>query len=283
MQTFWKLHGAGNDFILLDDRDRTFPTARADSIRTLCDRRTGIGSDGLLLIQSADAPDADLRMRFFNPDGNEADMCGNAARCLARLAVDRGLAANPMTIETRAGPIRATVHANGAVTVAMPAPSPVQACELDLDDGRPLAGVRVNTGVPHAVFIVEDLAATPVATLGAAIRRHPDFAPAGTNVDFVAITGPAALAIRTYERGVEAETAACGTGITAAALAAADAGAVKPPVRVTTAGGDTLTVNFERRGSSVVHVTLTGPAVYVFEGHLAPALENALRAGAGPV
>ncbi len=283
MPTFWKLHGAGNDFILFDDRDQTFPTAQAGLIRSLCDRRTGIGSDGLLLIQPADTPHADLRMRFFNPDGNEAEMCGNAARCMARLAVDRGLATSPMTIETQAGLIQATVHPDGTVTVAMPAPSPVHACELDLGDGRHLAGGSVNTGVPHAVFIVADLVATPVTTLGAAIRRHPHFAPAGTNVDFVAITGPATLAIRTYERGVEAETAACGTGITAAALAAADAGAMQPPVRVTTASGDTLTVDFERCGTSIVHVTLTGPAVYVFEGRLAPALENALRAGAGPV
>lgn len=264
MITFWKMHGAGNDFILIDDRDQRFPLQAAGVIRALCARRTGIGSDGLLLLQPS--AEADLRMRFFNPDGGEAEMCGNAVRCLARLARDLQITGAAMSIQTQAGLVQATVHADHRVTVVMPPPDGARDGKLVLPDGDRLAYGFVNTGVPHAVIVTATEMDGSVQALGAAVRHHSDFAPSGTNVDFVTVTGPCALSVRTYERGVEQETLACGTGIVAAALVAARRGLVTPPVAVRSAGGETLQVDFRRDGDAVSDVRLTGPAVYVCRG-----------------
>ena len=255
--SFWKMHGAGNDFVLVDDRAGGFPADDTAFRAWLCDRRRGIGSDGLLLIQAAAA--ADFRMRFFNPDGSEADLCGNGARCIARLAHEIGAAPADMRIETRAGLVRAEILDLPLVRLHLPPPKDWR---LDLSmewKNQKLPLHFVNTGVPHAVAVVDDLAAVDVPVLGAFIRRHALFAPAGTNADFIQIAGPAALAIRTYERGVEGETLACGTGIVAAALVAEKLGLVRAPVRVTTAGGDVLEVGF-------APLTLTGPAEHSFRG-----------------
>ena len=255
--SFWKMHGAGNDFILVDDRAGGFPADDIAFRAGLCDRRRGIGSDGLLLIQPSSV--ADFRMRFFNPDGSEADFCGNGARCIARLAREIGAAPADMRIETRAGLVRAEVLAPHLVRLYLP---PAKDWRLDLAvewQNRPLPLHFVNTGVPHAVAVVDDLAAVDVPALGAFIRRHALFAPAGTNADFIQIRGPDSLAIRTYERGVEGETLACGTGILAAALVAEKLGLVRVPVRVRAAGGDELEVG-------LVPLTLTGPAEHSFRG-----------------
>lgn len=253
---FWKMHGAGNDFILVDDRARAFPVDDPAFIARLCHRRRGIGSEGLLLIQPANS--ADFRMRFFNPDGSEADMCGNGARCIARLAHELGAAPADMRFETAAGPVRAEILAP-LVRLHLPPPKDWR-LHLSLDwKGTDVPLHFVNSGVPHAVAVVADLSAIDVPALGAHIRRHALFAPAGTNADFIQIAGPDALAIRTYERGVEAETLACGTGIVAAALVAEKLGLVRAPVNVVTAGGDLLEV-------ALAPLTLTGPAEHVFQG-----------------
>ena len=187
-------------------------------------------------------------------------MCGNGARCIARLAHELGAAPADIRFETAAGPVRAEILAP-LVRLHLPPPKDWRLnLSLDWKDGEiPLH--FVNTGVPHAVAVVDDLATVDVPALGAFIRRHPLFAPAGTNADFIQITGPDALAIRTYERGVEAETPACGTGITAAALVAQRLGLVRSPVRVASAGGDTLEVDSTLPA-------LTGPAEYVFHGEI---------------
>ena len=256
---FWKMHGAGNDFILVDDRTGGFPVDEPAFRAGLCDRRHGIGSDGLLLIQPSAV--ADIRMRFFNPDGSEADFCGNGARCLARLAHEIGAAPADLCIETCAGLVRAEVLAAPRVRLHLPPPKDWR-MDLAVEwHNRPLSLHFVNTGVPHAVAVVDDLATVDVPALGAFIRRHPLFAPAGTNADFIQITGPDALAIRTYERGVEGETLACGTGILAAALVAEKLGLVRAPVRVRAAGGDELEVG-------LTPLTLTGPAEHLFRGTL---------------
>ena len=255
---FWKMHGAGNDFILVDDRARTFPADDGAFIARCCDRRRGIGSDGLILLQPSTT--ADVRMRFFNPDGAAADMCGNGARCVARLAHDLGIAPAAMRIETAAGLVRADLLGE-QVRLHLTPPTGWR-LHLSVDwQGQPLPLHFVHTGVPHAVCLVEDLAQTDVAALGAVVRYHALFASAGTNADFVQITGPNSLSIRTYERGVEAETLACGTGVAAAALVAEKLGLVRAPVCITTAGGDTLKVAIEP-------LTLTGPAVLVFHGEM---------------
>ena len=253
---FWKMHGAGNDFILVDDRSSDFPVADTAFIVRICDRRRGIGSEGLLLIQTSTS--ADFRMRFFNPDGSEVDLCGNGARCIARLAHELGAAPANMRIETAAGPICAEIL-SPLVRLHLPAPKDWRLHLAMVWKNHEMPLHFVNSGVPHAICVVDDLAAVDVQPLGAHIRHQALFAPAGTNADFIQITGSDSIAIRTYERGVEAETLACGTGIAAAALIAEKLGLVRSPVQVKTAGGDTLAV-------SISPLTLTGPAEHVFQG-----------------
>lgn len=262
-QAFWKMHGAGNDFILLDDRSTRFPCADAALIRRLCDRHAGIGSEGLLLIQPSTR--AHVRMRFFNPDGAEVGMCGNGARCIARLAHDLGAAPSSMHIETAAGMLQAEVLAQ-AVRLQLPAPKDCRCHQTLALDNQAIRYHTIHTGVPHAVVETQALDGLDIRAIGAAMRHHAAFAPEGTNVDFMAITGPQALRVRTYERGVEAETPACGTGITACALIAGRLGRVTPPVHVTCQHGDTLEVNYRLTADGFQDVTLLGPATYVFEG-----------------
>lgn len=262
---FWKMHGAANDFIVVDDRARTFPAHDTAWLQSIMARRTGVGSEGVLLIQPSDR--ADFRMRFFNPDGGEVDMCGNGARCIARLAFELGAAPSPMAFETGAGIVRAELL-DQVVRLTMTTPRDWRlGGELHLE-GRTYAYDFVNSGVPHVVVTVDDLASVDVARLGAAIRHHADFAPKGTNANFIQLTGPDSISVRTYERGVEAETLACGTGIVASGLLAGKSGRVSPPVRVKAASGDVLTVDYRLTPEGAADVTLAGPAVHVFEGVL---------------
>jgi len=262
---FWKMHGAGNDFILVDDRDGTFPAQDRAWVARVCTRRTGVGSEGLILIRSSDK--ADFQMQFFNPDGAEAEMCGNGARCVALLANEIGAAPSRMQIDTEAGIVRAEVL-DRDVRLELTPPCDLRLSQtLQLDD-RTISYGSANTGVPHVVVVTPDLAACDVAGLGRAIRYHEDFEPAGTNANFIQVTGPQAAKVRTYERGVEGETLACGTGIVAGALIAALAGEVTPPVVVTATGGDDLTVDFSLRGRTIENVSLLGPAAFVCKGTL---------------
>ncbi len=264
---FWKMHGAGNDFILVDDRHGAFPEHDNDAIAAICSRRTGIGCEGLILIQSSDS--ADFRMRFFNPDGNEVDMCGNGARCVARLAHDIGAAAATMTIATRAGTLAAAVRGE-AIQITMPPPSDCRAAQaLELPSGETVQYDFLNTGVPHVVVFTDEVARYSVVDVGNAIRHHAAFSPDGTNANFVEIRGDHEICVRTYERGVEDETLACGTGIMAAAVAAVRYHGLQSPIVAQAKSGDRLTVAFEITGDSVEKLTLTGPAVYVFSGEVA--------------
>jgi len=271
---FWKMHGAGNDFILVDARKLSTTPSR-EQIAAWCQRRTGVGADGLILLRPP-RTDGHFRMQFFNPDGGEAGMCGNGARCAARLAHELQIAPASMTIETAAGAVQAQMLSDGRVRLELPPPS---ACQLDgrlvLGNGDAVHYAFADTGVPHAVIECEDTDLVAVGTLGRAIRQHPCFAPHGTNVDFITITGPDSLRIRTYERGVEDETLACGTGIAAAAVTAVLRGRVVSPVSVLTAGGDRLQVAFTPTDHTPGPITLTGPAVHVFTGELAEHPGNA--------
>jgi len=262
---FWKMHGAANDFILVDDRQLTFPSTDKIWMAGVAARRTGVGCEGVILIQPS--AKADFRMRFFNPDGSEVDMCGNGARCVARLAYDIGVATARMRFETGAGMIEAGMVGD-RVRLGMTAPKDWKLnAALVLPEGARPYGF-VNSGVPHVVMEVEDLEAVDVARLGAAIRYHQDFTPKGTNANFIKVTGPDSLKIRTYERGVEAETLACGTGMVAAGLVAGRMGRVKAPVQITCASGDVIEVNYKLTGDTAVDVTMLGPAAYVFTGEL---------------
>lgn len=262
---FWKMHGASNDFLVVDDRQLTFPAHDAQWLAAVMSRRTGVGSEGILLIQPSTK--ADFRMRFFNPDGGEVDMCGNGARCIARLACEIGAAPACMRIETAAGLLDAEVEGD-QVRLHLYEPKDWRMGRTLVIDGTSYAYDFVNSGVPHVVIEVPDLTAVDVQRLGAAIRYHEDFAPKGTNANFIQITGPDALRVRTYERGVEGETLACGTGMVACGLLAGRSGRVKAPVKVMPASGDVLEVGFTATGDGAKDVTLRGPAVHVFTGRL---------------
>ena len=257
------MQAAGNDFILVDDPRAAWSQADAGLIRRLCARHTGIGSEGVILIQPS--AQADFRMRFFNPDGAEAEMCGNGARCAARLAHDLGRAPATMRMATRAGLVQAAIVGE-EVRLALTQPRAWRLQHSLRVRGRQLLVHFVNTGVPHAVLESRALTRLNVELWGRALRYHQHFAPHGTNVNFMTITGRHALRLRTYERGVEAETAACGTGSAAAALIAARLGRLQPPVQVTCASGDVLEVDFRLTAKGARAVTLRGPAVYVFKG-----------------
>ncbi len=261
------MNGAGNDFVMLDNRDGRLSLTAAQIAR-LCDRHRGVGADGLLLVEKPQGG-ADWRMRYYNADGAEAEMCGNGARCFARF-VNRVIpgAGETVTFETPAGVISAKVG-NAQVSLGMSQPGDfADGVELGAA-GEKLRVYSINTGVPHAIVLTEDLDGTDVRKLGAALRHHQHFQPRGTNVNFVRQLGPQDLAIRTYERGVEDETLACGTGVVASALTLAALTGARSPIRVLVKGGDTLTVAFDRTNAGFSDIVLTGPADFVFEGDIA--------------
>jgi diaminopimelate epimerase len=261
--SFTKMNGAGNDFVMIDNRDQAL-ALDPPRVALLCDRHRGIGADGVLAVEPAQQG-ADFRMRYYNADGGEAEMCGNGARCFARFAQRLGWNNREMSFETLAGVIRASFPGD-LVRITMSDPHSHRP-PFDLEtNGRILNVHFLNTGVPHAVVFTDDIAAVDVARDGAALRYHPAFAPRGTNANFVQVLAPESIAIRTYERGVEAETLACGTGVCAAALLYSLRAGSSSPVRVKVRGGDTLEVGFEASGSGFRNVALTGPADFVFDG-----------------
>jgi diaminopimelate epimerase len=258
--------GAGNDFIVIDDRENSVGADARELAMQLCRRRFSVGADGLILVVPSGR--ADFRMRYFNADGSEADMCGNGGRCVAKFAFTKNIAGREMTFESRSGLHEARVHDNGDVTLKMADPRAIM-----LGNSLLLGGVvrelhRINTGVPHAVCEVEGLDGFPVVEMGRVVRYHSDFMPEGTNADFMEVLDESTLSLRTYERGVEDETMACGTGAVAAALISSALGRTKPPVSVRTRGGDTLTVGFYMSELGFCNVTLTGNADVVYEGAL---------------
>ena len=260
------MNGAGNDFVVVDNRDGRYALSKAQIAR-LCDRHQGVGADGLLAVEPAQQG-ADFRMRYYNADGGEAEMCGNGARCFARFAnFLNGFSLGQVSFETPAGVIGATFHGD-LVKIKMSEPHQLQQ-DLALEAaGTELTVHSLNTGVPHAVVFVGDLAEVPVKSWGAALRYHPHFAPRGTNANFVHRIGTSHIAIRTYERGVEDETLACGTGTVACAILHHLRTGHPSPISVDVRSGDTLEIGFTREGDRFRDVTLTGPAEIVFQGSL---------------
>jgi diaminopimelate epimerase len=263
MLRFTKMNGAGNDFILFDNRTGDIDLDRKQ-IAQLCDRHRGIGADGILVLERP-INRADFRMRYFNADGGEAEMCGNGARCFARFANKVGGQKAKISFETPAGVISAELKGD-LVTLQMTDPT-----DLRLNVDLPMVAENktvhfINSGVPHVVIPVAKIDDADVRRDGAAIRYHKIFSPNGTNVNFIEKRGPDKIAIRTYERGVEDETLACGTGIVAGALIFAATENCEGPVIVLARGGDELQVGFEKAQHQFRSVTLTGPAEFVFEG-----------------
>lgn len=266
---FYKMSGSGNDFIIIDNRAGVVPEELLDTIIVkACRRQMSIGADGLILIENSD--NANFKWRFYNSDGSEADMCGNGARCTARFAVEMGIAQSPMTWETTVGVISAEV--NGAVAkVNMPKPHDIRYDYTVNVDGEVLPINSANTGVPHAVLFSQAIDDIEIVALGRAIRCHNDYAPKGTNVNFAAKDGDNAIAVRTYERGVEDETLACGTGSIASALIASHKFNMTSPVAVRTRGGEILNVYFAEDGEGgFKDVYLEGKVRIVYTGEFGP-------------
>jgi len=264
---FTKMNGAGNDFVLIDDRARKLKL-ESRQIARICDRHAGAGADGLIVLLPCDSGRADWAWDFYNSDGGSAEMCGNGARCFARFVQRLTGAKNNITFETRAGIITAGFQGE-RVTVSLTPPRDLRLNQAVSLRGGNITVHSVDTGVPHAVIYVPDADQAMVAPLGAEIRNHAHFAPRGVNVNFVELRGDGALRVRTYERGVEGETLACGTGVTAAALISAQLHHLASPVRVQARGGDWLEVSFEQKGGQFANVRLTGPADFVYEGKIA--------------
>ena len=265
---FFKMNGSGNDFIIIDNRSGVVTDDDLPAfIKGVCRRRLSVGADGLILIE--DDPEVDFRWRFYNSDGSRAEMCGNGARCAARFAVERGIAADEMTFETDAGPVHALVNPE-TVKVRMPDPTAFDPdVTIELESGSVNIST-VNTGVPHAVFIVDQNEEMEIAALGREVRYHTHFAPAGTNANFVARDGSNAISVRTYERGVEDETLACGTGCIASALVASARMGMASPLPVRTHSGNILTIHFTPEGDGFKQIYLEGDACIVSSGQIWP-------------
>jgi diaminopimelate epimerase len=260
---FAKMHASGNDFILIDNRDGQVSGDLPAFVRKLCRPHLSVGADGLILIEPSGK--ADFLWHYYNRDGGEVEMCGNGSRCAARFAFMKGIAGRELCFETLAGLIRAEVG-DSAVKVQLTPPTDYRPrIRVDMG-GESLEARFINTGVPHVVYFVDDVEAADVQKVGAATRYHGLFAPQGTNANFVKVAGRHNMLVRTYERGVEGETLACGTGATAAALVAGAEGLVDSPVELTTRGGGVLKVYFDWDGKGFSDVYLEGDAILVFEG-----------------
>jgi len=263
---FVKMSGSGNDFILIDHREPFLKEDRlVDFIRKVCRRRISVGADGLILIEPSKK--ADFKWRYYNADGSEAEMCGNGGRCAARFAYLKGIAGPSLKFETLAGILSARVDGK-KVKLEMTKPFGLKLDETISIEGEKQTFSSINTGVPHAVLFVEDLEGLDIVPIGRAIRFHSFFAPSGTNADFVRLEKSSQLSVRTYERGVEDETLACGTGVVASALVAAFKGMVKSPVSVKTKGGEILTVHFEMEGKEVKRILFEGDVDIIYEAEM---------------
>jgi diaminopimelate epimerase len=265
---FYKMSGAGNDFIIIDNRNGVVADENLNGfIARVCRRKMSVGADGLILIEDSDQ--LDFRWRFFNSDGSQAEMCGNGARCAARFAYLTGIAGTTLSFETEAGVVSAQINGEH-VKVKMPDPSSLKlAYPLKLSE-RSLEISSIDTGVPHAVVMVERVTDVDVVTLGREIRFHSAFAPAGTNANFVQRGKGSAIEIRTYERGVEDETLACGTGAIASAIISACLFKMNSPVVVKTRSGVPLNIYFDARNDQFKNIYMEGDARIIYTGDLQP-------------
>jgi len=264
--TFFKMSGSGNDFIIVDNRQKVVKDNDLPGfIHRICRRKMSVGADGFILIEPSNA--ADFKWRFFNSDGSKAEMCGNGARCAARFAYVNGIAGENLSFETEAGVISGQVKDDRA-KVKMPDPVELRLnYNIELKNG-PVTVCSVNTGVPHVVVMSETIEDINVFDLGREIRFHEAFLPAGTNVNFICQQKQGHLAIRTYERGVENETLACGTGSIAAALITSCKAQWQSPINLVTRSGESLTIYFKKDGSIFKDIFLEGDARIIYSAQL---------------
>jgi diaminopimelate epimerase len=266
---FSKLSGSGNDFILIDHRKPFLTEATLSQwVAKICAHRLSVGADGVILIEPPSRPPrADFRWRLFNADGSPAEMSGNGGRCAARFAYLKGIAKAAMVFETPAGLIHAEIIGD-QVKIRFTDPTDFRWRLVVEIDGARFEGHFANTGVPHLVYLVEDVDAVDVLSIGRKSRLHPLFQPAGANVNFIQQLDAHRFKIRTYERGVEDETLACGTGSVAAALIAASVAGAESPVTLLPKGGQSLTVTFAQEGERFRDIYLAGDARIVYEGEM---------------
>lgn len=293
---FSKYSGCGNDFILIDNRQQVFDTTRTESIVHLCHRRLGIGADGIVLLESSSSADADFRMRIFNADGGEAEMCGNGLRCLVRFIQELGVANDAFLIETMHQLIPTRISGE-YISADMPAPTDCHFFDKLTIEETSYTLHCLDTGVPHAVIFVDDLQDSRLMAVAPEIRYHPHFMPKGTNVNFAAINSNNEVEVRTYERGVEGETLACGTGAAAVAVVAACVHGLSSPIAIRPKSGETIYIAFptiiSRSSLETAQsfdsecnepknnvLTMTGPAVKIFSGLLMTGL---LTSGFAPM
>ncbi|HKQ97235.1 MAG TPA: diaminopimelate epimerase [Candidatus Polarisedimenticolia bacterium] len=273
---FFKMSAAGNDFILFDGRSDAIPSeAMPGFARQLCARALSVGADGVIVVERSTR--ADIRATFYNPDGG-LTFCGNGGRCAARLAYLQGMAPARMTVETVEGILRADILEQD-VSFEMPSPTNLQEGVVVEAAGRSWSGTFLDTGVPHFVTLVDRPMTGPIEPVAVELRRHRRFGAEGTNVNFVYVAEAGGISIRSYERGVEAETLACATGCTAAALALAIAGRARAPVTLRTQSGASIAVRFEGDPRRAAGVRVEGEARLVFVGHLADEAVRGLSSG----
>lgn len=253
---FYKYHGTGNDFVIIDNREKSI-TLTQEQVNFLCDRHFGIGADGLMLLELEDG--VDFKMVYYNSDGNESTMCGNGGRCITAFAKKVGVISENATFIAIDGLHSATISEDGIVALGMQDVNEVKV----LDDHTIL-----NTGSPHYVKWTQEVDSYDVVKNGRSIRNEEQFQPKGINVNFVQLLSEGAIKVRTYERGVENETLSCGTGVTASAIASVKNKTGSFNISINTPGGK-LAVSFDRKGSQdITNVTLHGPTQLVYEGDI---------------
>jgi diaminopimelate epimerase len=266
---FARMHGCGNDFVVIDDRAGLWHARREDLAREICDRRKGLGGDGLILIQPG-LDGADFRMTYVNRTGMDGEMCGNGARCTVLRASQFGLIRGAGVMTTDAGPIRAEI--DGTVITLHMTPPLDERPPLRLEIARQSFDCyTIDTGVPHVVIFLEDeaaLAALDVDGIGRILRHHEAFAPRGVNANFAVRRTDGTIRMRTYERGVEMETLACGTGAVAVGLMAHRKFGSAAPVLIHPTGGGLLKIGFHASPDGFADVTLAGPAELIAEGEI---------------
>ncbi|GAB2776049.1 diaminopimelate epimerase [Salinimicrobium soli] len=257
--SFYKYQGTGNDFVMVDNRSQVLSKNNTNLIKQLCDRKFGIGADGLILLENSEVPTDDFKMVYFNADGRESSMCGNGGRCIVAFAHFLDII-NEKAVFTAIDGVHEAVLQNELVGLKM--------SDVERIEEKPEA-VFLNTGSPHHVIFTKDVDGTDVEKEGAAIRNSENYKSInGTNVNFVEYLDEATFKVRTFERGVEAETLSCGTGVTAVALAAYATGkASEKTIHLQTPGGQ-LAVSFEPGENGFQNIWLTGPAKMVFKGSI---------------
>jgi len=257
---FVKMSGSGNDFVVIDNRKAIISNRKAVALK-LCHRKFGVGADGLLLVENSDK--ADFRMRFFNPDGSEANMCGNGLRCIVRFVSENIYRKKSLLVETKAGVLEGFVEKGQNIRVQLNVSGDAK-LNIKIPLGKTtLNGHFINTGVPHTVIVTDDIEKIELEKFGPLVRYHKLFAPHGTNVNWICITGKNSLKIRTYERGVEAETLSCGTGSVAGAVISSLLGRTVSPVSILARSGETLRVSFDEKFRKVY---LEGKTQVSFKG-----------------